>query len=210
MPTSSTFRLGLHRILPHCPNSVIQGSETRYLVTAASGGFSATVTGNDSGSSSGTANLIVYVDPNRNFDDQFWSDFVPSPTFYDNKGTKPLSLSETFLIANDLIDNYSDAIALIDLHNGAGNGKVYTTTGNRSDIYNWMASYIVGYDGSISPELITLDAPTSVVFARYALGAEAINPEWGSALDETDNVMRWFGNFIVRYSKTVTNKVSNP
>lgn len=151
------------------------------------------------------------VDINRNFDYK-WDEFVGGEAFsHDYKGTSAFSEKESQYI-RDLLIEYSDAIAYLDLHN----------TGD--PLYDYYVSYpenypyktydkIVGYfaekyDRS-NLNVVELTTPSGFNYAYAAHGVPSSNPEWcdgsfGSKKYDSEEITRaveFMTNVIIEHCR---------
>lgn len=190
------------------PNSVYRVQTTPTAQTF-------TITGVDTGGTSGTLNFRVFVDPNRNFDCGNWSTYTSSTTFvdgdggaYDNKGTKPFSLAES-VIAKELLEAYPTAVALISYHNGpAFPYPVYYPPNADSSLWQRV---IRRFEHLTTDAISAISTSLNPNLERYTVEVEArqaISPEWETInnLDasEAQAAYRWFINFAAAYARFTT------
>ena len=163
-----------------------------------------TVLCNDQGTTSGTAEMYVLTDMNRQFDINNWEGFshltwndangVP----YANKGTRPYALLETQYL-RDILHTHSNAVAYLDFHTGPP--------------YPYSAYYGANDDFDRQPlDLIIhfLDPPTNEIliganalpsgnsYAAQQFGMQSFTPETGGT--DANKTFEWWINLLIAYS----------
>lgn len=183
-----------------------------YLIKSALDGQTVTIDVPAGGSSSGTCDIYISVDPNRNHDMYLntWVDSTPTGSIVsfnepvavrmDNKGTKAYSLNEA-VIAKEIIDANSDATFLIDLHNGAADYD-----------FRWHQAVNIDQTGidriNDLHRLYTNDFivqqtnnNTLSAYSSQMHGLNGFTAEWGQHSPVTSEAatdsQRWFGNLMI-------------
>ncbi|MGB7527706.1 hypothetical protein [Sphingobacterium cellulitidis] len=185
-----------------------------YRIRSVLAGNSITFSTMTGGNESGTGTFQVWTDPNRNMNidgSSAWGDFIPSSTiqpndagdvigFYDNKGTRPLSVIENRFFVQLLESEKYDYV--MDMHAPANDNDLRfdASTGLKPNIQKILAesgafnstsgSNIVDYTNTNNP------MPTVVVTKQYKSPMQTI--EWGSGLysangEQVRDAYRWLG-----------------
>jgi len=172
------------------------------------------------GTLSGTLKFCVRVDPERNYPTASWGGFTPrNPTsqpitYYDNKGTKPVSTMENANVVDIILEN-PDISTVIDLHSGAGDYVTYLDSYNRDksfDVLNNMFESLFNVETSTPSNT----NPMSNVYVSELLGIPASLPEWHSSEppevglmtnEQATELHNWLGNiFYVTSIRNINNK----
>lgn len=175
-----------------------------------------------SGSVSGTLKMCVRVDPERNYPTSSWANFKPGTptsapiTYYDNKGTKPISTNEN-ANAMDLINENPDISTIIDLHSGAGDYVTYIDQANPDKSFSILNDMFESLFGVITSTPST-NNPMSNVYVSETLGIAATLPEWHSSeppgegamnAEQATELHNWIGNILYISSLVNVNINSN-
>ena len=172
------------------------------------------------GTVTGTLKFCVRVDPERNYPTSTWARFTPgSPTsapitYYDNKGTKPISTMENANVF-DIINSNNDLATIIDFHSGAGDYVTYISATNKDksfDVLNSMFESLFNVETSTPASTY----PMSSVYAAESLGIHATLPEWHSSEppevgdmtnEQATELHNWLGNILhVTSIRNINNK----
>lgn len=150
------------------------------------------------------------VDINRNFDYN-WSSYATGVVGdHDYKGTAPFSEKETQYI-RDVLSQYSNAVAYLDLHNLGtpdSNYVLYTprNTSNRRNIFKDVINHFKKTGETVKWGENTF--PSSYQYAAAQHGMDSSNPEfadgiWSTQYDsvEMTKAVEWFSNIIIQHAK---------
>ena len=185
----------------------------KYRIASVVNGQSVTIPSTAAGDGSGTCNIHVRADPNRNWEiaGNGWENFSAESSEYDNKGTKPLSLAENIAMAN-LLSSQNDGTlsVLMDFHAGAGDYRTYdyTVNDNPNKFAVHIAENMISY---FHEKTITTPEAVHTSMGRYAsenYGMVGLVPEWGYEDQITEEYateqLRWFSNLILIVSRIFT------
>lgn len=172
------------------------------------------------GTVTGTLKFCVRVDPERNYPTTTWARFTPgSPTsapitYYDNKGTKPISTMENANVY-DIINSNTDISTIMDFHSGAGDYVTYVSVTDKDksfDVLNSMFESLFNVETSTPASTY----PMSSVYAAESLGIPATLPEWHSSEppevgamtnEQATELHNWLGNILyVTSIRNINNK----
>ena len=172
------------------------------------------------GTVTGTLKFCVRVDPERNYPTSTWARFTPgSPTsapitYYDNKGTKPISTMENANVY-DIINSNTDISTIMDFHSGAGDYVTYVSVTDKDksfDVLNSMFESLFNVETSTPASTY----PMSSVYAAEFLGIPATLPEWHSSEppevgamtnEQATELHNWLGNILyVTSIRNINNK----
>lgn len=172
------------------------------------------------GTVTGTLKFCVRVDPERNYPTSTWARFTPGNptsapiTYYDNKGTKPISTMENANVY-DIINSNTDISTIMDFHSGAGDYVTYVSATDKDksfDVLNSMFESLFNVETSTPASTY----PMSSVYAAEFLGIPATLPEWHSSEppevgamtnEQATELHNWLGNILyVTSIRNINNK----
>lgn len=169
------------------------------------------------GAASGTCNIVVATDPNRQYATMFptWEDYNsnsnliagPPPYMQDNKGTRPFSINESIYMRDLLASEDDGTLALlIDFHSGSGDYVTYYNNASGMDISPARMAQEMVADFHTSPyNLQSVGYNMLAAYASQEHGAAGYTPEWGWYENmDTHNATdqhRWFANLILILSR---------
>ncbi len=159
----------------------------------------------DTGGVSGSCEMFVLTDPNRQFDVNDWEAFsslswadaknVP----YSNKGTRPYALAEMAYLRSLLVSN-SSARAYLDFHNGPP-ARYAVYYGAKDSFDRAPVDALLGMlapepdDVLVAPNQI----PTGTSFAAQMFGMQSFTPETSSP-SGAEMSLRWWLNLLSAYA----------
>ncbi|MGO3807795.1 MAG: hypothetical protein ACTJHT_16080, partial [Sphingobacterium sp.] len=164
--------------------------EGGYIIESIVNARSVVLTTPTSGSGSGTAEIVVSVDPNRNANIA-WNPFVSvganakypgdyAPSVHTNKGTKPVSLNEMYILQNLLSSN--NYTYYLDAHSGSGDN--YLTWSGKAINISEMTALAKDTQEKYSNRPFTVyrldsvDNPTMTNWYGQTMNKEGLTYEW--------------------------------
>lgn len=188
-----------------------------YRVKSVVDQYSFTIEGLDAGATSGTIDMFVQTDMNRNYpiklpnwdtyassevNTPYPQDIVGAPN--DNKGTKPFSLRESKMMG-DILEEFPDAAAIIAFHNGSGRFNLYKNhLVDETDIDS-MQYKMAQYTSDPFTYLKSDTFPNLPAYTYEKYGMPGFNPEMGSyvtgSIEQRTAAVRWGLNLILTIAR---------
>lgn len=195
-------------------DSVIPTGEGAVIASVLNGN-TITVNVPNTGATSGSCEIIVSADPERNYfsDLTLWQDFTPANTTGEypntssyNKGTRPFSLAETSYVRDLVIEESEKLVATFNYHSGPGNYIIYKADGDVTplDKTNEITSFFTSqaFDARSGGQADTVGSRR---FIQDALGIPAFTPEWSwnqtMTAENTTEWIRWNMNLLLFSAK---------
>jgi hypothetical protein len=194
------------------PNSTTSWSSGKSVLSTPTD-YSITVACLNAGATSGTAEMTVMADPNRNFDTASWPAYDSnSQGFPQNKGSKPFSTAEALAVKTVIDAHAGEVMSVVSLHTGYAtedqSAHFYVTPTVRRDIGERIGQQVASFDpGGVTPLTTLITSPLLEGWAAEEHLIQACTAEWTNVVDEMTNTLRWYGNMAINYAAICQSKM---
>lgn len=194
-----------------------------YRIESVVNGTTIKIAVDSGGSSSGSCEICVSTDPNRQYpcNNPTWESYTSigavngyPPSAQDNKGTKPFSINESIIMRDLLISEDDETLTcLLDLHAGAGDYVTLFNNASGMSLRPVEEVMKLASDFTATPmELRGTPRNPLSAYASQIHNMAGYTPEWSwastlSAENATEQY-RWFANLILILARLYNKKTN--